>query len=58
MRSLQRCYDDHYLALIVYQSRVTASGLKMLIGLEGAHAFCVSIFGGDEHLPGSLWSQE
>jgi len=24
--------------------------LKMLIGLEGAHAFCVSIFGGVEHL--------
>jgi hypothetical protein len=24
--------------------------LKMLIRLEGAHAFCVSIFGGVEHL--------
>jgi Zn-dependent protease with chaperone function len=24
--------------------------LKMLIGLEGAHGFCVSIFGGVEHL--------
>ena len=25
--------------------------LKMLIGVEGAHAFCVSIFGRVEHLP-------
>ena len=30
---------------------MTASGLKMLIDLEGAHAFYVSIFGGVEHLP-------
>jgi hypothetical protein len=29
----------------------TRQSLKMLIGVEGAHAFCVSIFGRVEHLP-------
>jgi hypothetical protein len=34
----------------------TASCLQMLLGLEGAHAFYVSIFGGVEHLRLAYWT--
>jgi hypothetical protein len=34
----------------VGHSRLRDVTQKVLIGLEGAHAFCVGIFGGVEHL--------
>jgi hypothetical protein len=39
-------------------SAATGQCLKMLIGREGAHAFCVSIFGRVEHLRETEWTSE
>jgi hypothetical protein len=36
-------------------ARRSGEPLKMLIGLEGAHVFCVNIFGGVEHLRARGW---